>query len=159
MPVYAVIVVVTIVADVQKHCVYPAASRVVTAAAIAVDVVVCVDVDAKLVSENTQRAVPFTKCQKQSQSYCQHDLSQHKPYYLLFYFFSCCCYSWWCCCCYCCLHSLLAIAKTFSCVYPIQKQEKKPKQTIWGYNPSSRLRKFQFTTLTAPTITVYNIKT
>lgn len=35
---------------------------------------------AKPLSGNTQRAVPFTKCQKQSQSYCQHDLSQHNPF-------------------------------------------------------------------------------
>lgn len=41
-------------------------------------VVICDNVvDAKSMSENTQRAVTFTKCQKQSQSYCQHDLSQH----------------------------------------------------------------------------------
>lgn len=38
---------------------------------------IAVVVDTKPVSENAQRAVPFTKCQKQSQSYCQHDLSQH----------------------------------------------------------------------------------
>lgn len=76
--------------------------------------VVCDDVDAKPVSENTQRAVPFTKCQKQSQSYCQHDLTQQhtgKPnndsnmYYVFCFFLS-----------------LLAIAKTFCCVYPILQQ-------------------------------------